>query len=387
MQLTREQEALEEGGTPSERMAMRILLALGEVYGADRLIPIASAHVAGASYKTVGDPGLAFIEEFSASARVRVRTTVNPIGMDEASWREVGIPEEFAARQRRILEAYRRMGVEESWSCTPYLIGNRPGMGEHVAWAESSAVLIANSLLGARTNREGGPSALAAAVTGWTPNYGLHLDGGRRATVRVEVEGEIRGYEYGLLGLHLGKVLGEGVPYLRGIRPTADELKAFAAALGAVSEIAMFHIKGITPEWRDARPEGLERIPVTRRELLDARDAHTTAEDVDLIVFGCPQVSGAELRAIGELMATTRPAKPVWVFTSRGVAAEHPEAVEAIRALGGRVILDTCPEVTPLELFARASGTPSGKGAVYLPTLCRQRVLLDEADQLLRRFR
>lgn len=176
MQLTHDQEALARDGTAAERMAMRILLALGRIYEAERLIPITSAHVAGASYKTVGDAGLDFIEEFSTTARVRIRTTVNPIGMDEGAWRALGIPEDFAARQRRIVEAYRRMGVEETWSCIPYLVGNRPGRGEHVAWAESSAVIMANSILGARTNREGGPSALAAAVTGWTPKYGLHLD-------------------------------------------------------------------------------------------------------------------------------------------------------------------------------------------------------------------
>jgi predicted aconitase len=129
MQLTPEQEAMARDGTPAQATALRILLALGKIYGADRLIPITSAHVAGASFKTVGQAGLAFIEEFSATARVKVRTTVNPIGMDENSWRDVGIPEEFAAQQQRILEAYRRMGVEESWSCTPYLIGNRPERG------------------------------------------------------------------------------------------------------------------------------------------------------------------------------------------------------------------------------------------------------------------
>ncbi len=387
MQLTPEQEVMVRDGTPAQATAMRILLALGKIYEADRLLPITSAHIAGASFKTVGEAGRAFIEEFSRTAGVKVRTTVNPIGMDENSWRDVGIPEEFAAQQRRILEAYRRMGVEESWSCTPYLIGNRPGRGEHVAWAESSAVIVANSLLGARTNREGGPSALAAAVTGWTPNYGLHLEGGRRATVQVEVEGEVRGYEYGLLGLHMGKVLGEGIPYLRGVRPTADEAKALAAALGAVSEVAMFHIEDQTPEWREAEPGGLERISVTRRELVAARDAYTNTEDVDLIVFGCPQVSGPELAEISDLLSQTNPGKEVWVFTSRRVASENPEVVKSIRAHGGRVILDTCPEVTPLELFARASGTPSGKGAVYLPTLCRQRVLLDEAANLVRRFR
>ncbi|HTD80929.1 MAG TPA: aconitase X, partial [Thermoplasmata archaeon] len=169
MRLSPRHAALRERGTRAQRMSMRLLIALGEIYEADRLIPIASAHIAGASYKMVGDPGLEFIEDFAKDANVVVPSTVNPLGMDLDRWREQGIPQAFAAKQRRIADAYRRMGVLPSFSCTPYLIGLRPRRGEHVAWAESSAACFANSVLGARTNREGGPSALASAVTGITP--------------------------------------------------------------------------------------------------------------------------------------------------------------------------------------------------------------------------
>src|SRR5438094_7766928 len=169
MRLTRDQRRLRDEGTPSQRKAMQILLALGGLSEAKRLVPITSAHVSGASYKMIGDPGLEFLEDFARDARVAVPTTVNPLGTDLAQWRDLGIPAEFADKQERIARAYGSMGVRPSFTCTPYLVGARPAFGEHVAWAESNAVCFANSVLGARTNREGGPSALAAAIDGATP--------------------------------------------------------------------------------------------------------------------------------------------------------------------------------------------------------------------------
>src|SRR5436190_17336947 len=162
MRLTREQRRLRDDGTPAQRKAMQILLALSRLSEAERLVPITSAHVSGASYKMIGDPGIEFLEDFAQSARVSVPTTVNPLGTDLAQWQALGIPPEFAEKQARIARAYETMGVRPTFSCTPYLLGVRPAFGDHLAWAESSAVCFANSVLGARTNREGGPAALAA---------------------------------------------------------------------------------------------------------------------------------------------------------------------------------------------------------------------------------
>src|SRR2546428_4102957 len=213
MRLTTRQRALRDSGTAAERTWMRLLIPLGGIYGADRLIPITSAHVSGSSYKMIGDPGLEFIEDVARDGTVVVPTTVNPLGMDPERWREQGVSEEFAAKQRRIADAYRAIGVRASFSCTPYLIGNRPSFGDHVAWAESSAACFANSVLGARTNREGGPSALAAAITGFTPNYGLHLDDERRATTGIDARGRVRGVGFSLPGLFPGEGVGGGVSH------------------------------------------------------------------------------------------------------------------------------------------------------------------------------
>ncbi len=386
MRLTPRQVALRDHGTRAQRTSMRLLTALGEIYGADRLIPITSAHIAGASYKIVGDPGLEFIEDFARDARVSVPATVNPLGMDLERWREQGISEAFAAKQRRIAEAYREMGVRESFSCTPYLIGNRPKRREHVAWAESSAACFANSVLGARTNREGGPSALAAAVAGLTPNYGLHLDEGRRATTVVDVKARVRGLGFSLLGLLVGGRMGGGIPYFRGIRGTGSDLKWLAASIASTGEVAMFHIERLTPEWRSARPKGLPRITVSERDLKAVQREFTTGEDADIIGLGSPQLSSEELGEVARLMERNRPRIPVWAFTSRTARDEGSEAVARIEAQGGRVLVDTCLEVTMIENVSKTVATPSGKGAVYLPTLCGQRVVMEDVERLFRRY-
>ncbi|MEE9164189.1 MAG: aconitase X catalytic domain-containing protein [Thermoplasmata archaeon] len=377
-----EQESLLEDGTPAERKAMELLVALGTIYEADRLIPVTSVHVSGASYAIVGEAGRRFLEDFSATARVRVRTTVNPLGMDTEAWEAMGVSPEFASHQAAIAEAYRRIGAEETWSCIPYQIGNRPGLGEHVAWAESSAVVFANSLLGARTNREGGPAALASAVTGVTPNYGLHLPGSREATVRVEVPPDLQGIEYALLGHHLGRELGSGVPFLEGVGGSEDEWKTFGAALATSSDIDMFHVKGLTPEWKAAKAEACPTRQVDRDDLNQAREDLLTADSYSLVAFGSPQLSSRELQEVAGWMEDLRPTVRVWVFTSRATARQVPDAVSQIEKRGGRVWMDTCPEVMPWPEEGKV-GTPSVKAAVYLPKLCRQRVFLGPPEELL----
>ncbi|MEE9593325.1 MAG: aconitase X catalytic domain-containing protein, partial [Thermoplasmata archaeon] len=379
MDLTREQEALLEDGTPAEGKAMELLVALGTIYEADQLIPVSSVHVSGASYAIVGEAGLRFLEDFSSTGRVRVPTSVNPLGMDTVAWKEMGVSSAFADRQALIVAAYRRMGAEETWTCIPYQDGNRPDLGDHIAWAESSAVVFANSMLGARTNREGGPAALASAVTGLTPNYGLHLAVHRKATARVEVEPEISGFEYALLGDHVGRELGTGVPLLAGPQGSEDEWKVFGAALATSSDIDMFHARGVTPEWKEADAEHLPVLRVTDGDLKAAQEELTTARSYGIVAFGCPQLSRGELEYVAELMEASRPEAPVWVFTNRVTAVDAKDAVERIERRGGRVWSDTCPEVMPWP-EAGEVGTSSAKAAVYLPRLCGQRVFLGRPE-------
>ncbi len=386
MRLTPAQKRLLKEGTGAQRKSLQLLVALGEIAGAERLVRVTSAHVSGASYKLIGDAGLEFLEDFARDARVAVPTTVNPLGTDLRQWRELGVPEDFAAKQARIARAYETMGARPTYSCTPYLLGVRPRLGEHVAWSESNAVAFANSVLGARTNREGGPSALAAAIVGATPDFGLHRDEGRRPTVVFDVRAKVEGIGFSLLGLLAGKETGDGVPYFRGFAATEEDLKWLGAAVASSGSVGMFHLERVTPEWRRARTKGLRVVRVTQADLEEVRHHYTNGTEADLIGLGSPQLSTEELREIAALVDRTPPRIPVWVFASRAVRDACPDAVALLERHGGRVLADTCLEVTLLEHRFTTVATPSGKGAYYLPSLCRQKVILDDIERLLERY-
>ena len=215
MYLSREEEGIYQGerGETLHSM-MEILVALGDIYGAEQLIPVKSVQIAGVSYKNIGEAGLEWISDLQG--RVVVPSILNPAGMDLCRWKEMGIGEEFALKQQETIEAYRRLGVTIDCTCTPYQIyDDLASRGDHLAWSESSAVSYANSVIGARTNREGGPSALAAALVGKTALYGYHLDENRRPTHLVEVEADLRGSDYGALGFLVGRIVKDGVPFFR----------------------------------------------------------------------------------------------------------------------------------------------------------------------------
>ncbi|HVN65910.1 MAG TPA: aconitase X catalytic domain-containing protein [Methanomicrobiales archaeon] len=370
MELTREEEGILEGreGETRQRM-MELLVGLGKVFSASRLIPVASAQVSGASYKTIGRWGLAWLE--SLDATVTVPTILNPVGMDRERWREAGIPQDFAENQERVLAVFRRLGVRLECTCTPYEI-LPPRFGEHLAWAESSAVAYANSAIGARTNREGGPAALAAAILGKTPCYGLHLDENRAPHLVIRVEGFSRGCghqdHYGALGYLAGRIAGDRVPFLRGIRPNPDCLKALGAAMAASGAVALFHVEGVTPEAGRFLPAtvGREEHTITAGEV-----AALLAEmPVEAVAMGCPHCSAGELEEIASLLRGKRVNKPLFVFTSRHAMERNRSLVEAIEASGARVYADTCMVVSPMMEGYSSVMVDSGKAFAYVPSMC-----------------
>jgi hypothetical protein len=250
MHLTREEEKMYGGeeGLAVEK-CMEILVALGDIYGAEKLVPITSAQISGVSYKTIGDAGLEFLEDLSIDAHVRVPSTLNPAGVDLQIWRELGFSEEFTKKQLAIVDAYRKMGVSTTCTCTPYLVGNVPTLGSHIAWSESSAVCYANSVLGARTNREGGPGALSAAICGRTAMYGYHLNKGRHPNLLVELETSVKGSDFGAVGYIVGNTVGGGTPYFKFKNtPSTDQLKWLGAALASSGAVALYHVENTTPE-------------------------------------------------------------------------------------------------------------------------------------------
>ncbi|MCK4348087.1 MAG: aconitase X catalytic domain-containing protein, partial [Thermoplasmatales archaeon] len=304
MYLTTEEEKMLEGekGEVLEKM-FRLIVRLGDIYDADKMISVGSVQVAGVSYKSIGDPGTVFLEDMaSKDTKVQVLTYLNPAGMDIENWDKLGFPKDFAKNQLRIMSAFKKMGIVVTSTCTPYLAGNLPRFREHIAWSESSAVSFSNSVIGARTNREGGPSALAAAICGRTPNYGLHLWEKRQPTIKVNVDADLDfNSDFGALGYLVGKQVKNKIPYFVGIKnANTDQLKALGAAMAASGAVALYHAEGLTPEADLIEKDGLETIDVGKKELEETYEKLNTGTDPDIVILGCPHASIREIAYLSE---------------------------------------------------------------------------------------
>jgi len=376
MHLTPEQKACLAGENgPAAQKAMQILAALGRIYGAQQMIPVRSVQIAGVSYDNLGKAGLAWLAEMAAGGRkVQVFTTLNPAGMDVENYQQLGISEDFAINQRRVLAAFESMGVVTTCSCTPYLFGNLPRFGDHIAWSESSAVCYANAVLGARTNREGGPSALAAALTGCTPAYGYHLDENRRPTLHVDVSGILRDTpDFGALGKAIGDHLQSSgtnrVPYITGVGDASlENLKSFCASLATFGGAALFHMPGITPEADHFTPPA-ESITITQHDLDAAKASLNNADpaEVDFLSLGCPHLTLGEIQRIAQALAGKRVTKEFWITTSRPVKgmADRMGFTAVIEAAGAKFATDTCCVVAPIKGRFKGLATDSAKACYY----------------------
>lgn len=356
-----------EKGETRQKM-LELLVALGKVFGAECLVRIRSAQVSGASYKTIGEYGLAWLS--SLDARVVVPAVLNPVGMPRERWKEMGIEPAFAERQQAVIAAYERLGVNLECTCTPYYL-HETSFGDHLAWSESSAVSYANSVIGARTNREGGPGALAAALIGKTPCYGLHLEKNRKPHLIIEVipdENDWSIARYGALGYHAGKLVGNKIPYFRGISPDNDQLKALGAAMAATGAVAIYHVDNITPEAKKTgyNLSGLEVISIEPDEI----DRLFTGIPVDAVAIGCPHCSPDELIEIARLLKGKTVTKPVYVFAAQGVIDKNVKTVSVIEKSGARVFADTCMVVSPVMERYPAIMVNSGKALAYVPDMC-----------------
>ena len=362
MYLTKEEERILNGerGEGYAKL-LKILVKIGEIYGADRLIPITSAQISGVSYNTIGEHGLHFLISLG-DVRVSVPTTLNPLAFDDRYLKELRVDETLYQRQGEIIRRYLEMRVKNTATCTPYYYDNIPKFGEHIAWAESSAVIYANSIIGAKTNREGAVTALASAIIGKTPNYGMHLDENRKATHLVDIDFEPKGEDYPILGLIIGERI-QGIPYLR-FYADMDDLKLMGAAMAASGSIAMYHVEGITPEFRNAIDENIERIVIEREEV----EGRKRSIDVELVAIGCPHASLNELRRIAEFLKGKRKRKDVelWIFAAKSVAEKGREYVKIIEEFGGKVMVNTCVVVSNAGKIFDRIGTTSGKAAFYL---------------------
>ncbi len=372
--------------------AMEILFALGKIYGAERMVPVTSAQIAGVSYDNLGEAGLHWLSEMAeGGGRARVLTTLNPAGMDIENWQALGIGEDFARNQLRVIDAFARMNVVTTCSCTPYLIGNSPHFGQHLAWSESSAVCYANSVIGARSNREGGPSALAAALTGVTPEYGMHLDANRHPGVTIHVEAELPdNKDFGTLGVVIGKKLEQfrekPITYIIGIdQASVENLKSFSASVATYGGAALFHMRSVTPE-ADCYRAPDETIVITPADLDEARRSLVSAdsEEADFVSLGCPHLTLNEIARIAELLDGQRVTKEFWITTARPTKqmADRMGYTRVIEAAGAKFAADTCCVVAPIKGRFKALITDSAKACYYASGKNKFKTIIKPFDEV-----
>ena len=393
MFLTKEEQEMCDGEYGETiRKSMDILVALGDIYGASGLVDITSAQVSGVSYKTIGEAGLEYLQDLArdGSGKATINASLNPPGTDLDNWEELGFPRDFAVKQNEIVDAYADLGISKTCTCTPYLVGNVPRFRDHVSWSESSAVAYVNSVIGARTNREGGPAALAAAIVGKTPLYGFHLDENRKANLVVNVTTELKGADFGALGYIIGKVVGGGVPYfkLQNV-PNNNNLKTLGAALASSGSVALYHMENVTPEYELAGEADVEDIMfISEKEIAETREGLTTTDrEIDLVCLGCPHASLEEIKEVAAIVQGKTIKNKLWICTSVSVkaTADRMGYTKIIESAGGNVVCDTCMVVAPIEdMGFEVIGVNSAKAANYVPSMCGLDVVYDDVENLVK---
>lgn len=393
MILTPEDQAANSGERgPAVKMAMNILLRMLPSFGTDRLLDITAAHIDSSLFQ--GDATLIYAETLAQKgAQVVVPTTLNVSGVDEHGWQDWPVPPEWASKAHRQMVAYESMGCKPTWTCAPYQESERPKMGQQIAWGESSAVVFANSVLGARTERYPDLLDICAAITGRAPAAGLHLSENRVGQVLFKLQDiplEVQQDDsfYGVLGHLIGAKTGKLVSVIDGldVTPTEDQLKALGAAMASSGAVALYHVVGVTPEAPSldmafAGRQPLKTLVVSRPELQRARDELSThqGESLDMVVLGSPHFSLDEFRHLAELVHCKKrdPQVRFLITASRFVraVAERKGYLETIESFGGTVTVDTCILTTPMMPKAvHVLMTNSAKYAYYSPGLLKTRV-------------
>jgi len=402
MRLTEAEKAMLAGQSgPAVQMAMEIIVQLGDLYGAEELLPISQAHIDGGLYTAVGEAGLLFAEKLAdLGGRVRVPTSMNATSRDIANWRDHRVGAAFDQKNIRMEQAYVRMGVVPTWTCAPYQAGLVPRFGEQIAWAESNAIVYANSVIGARTERYGDYTDICCAITGRAPLFGLHLTENRRGQILLDCSGlalRDEAADFAVLGYLTGELAQDKIPVLSGIPAwiTPDQLKAFAAAIASSGAVALFHMVGITPEAAslEAAFQGTSparTVAVTPAMFRDAASRLSRGDQgqVDAVLIGCPHASAPEVMAIAQRLAGKKvaPGMELWIYTSQAPyrCLEQTDALEILRQAGARVIRDTCFINTDLSGWKfRAVMTNSAKYAHYMPSRTGLGVVFADLDQCL----
>ena len=377
--------------------ALEHQIKVGEFFGAADFVPVTQAHIM-ADTESLGEPGIAWLESLvRENGQVRVPTITDPRGTDFARTSLLGHSARIVDLERRAVEAFRKLGVLMTDTCINYQTIQAPARGESVAFGDTGVVIYANSVCGARSNYEGGPSAVAAGLTGRVPRYGFHLEQCRRATLRVQVSFTPKTLnDWGALGGVVGRLAGNywAVPYVEGLErvPTSDELKHFGAAMASFGSIAMYQIAGVSPEALEPKLPLAHRIGESDVKALQA--GYGGDGEIDVVVFSAPQLSLYELRALAAMCDGRRFTKPLLAVTSPQVKpdADRFGLTKRIEDAGGHVLSGMCFYQSYAREIAEANGwkrlaTNSAKlvnilgGYGYVPLLASMERCVEAAEK------
>lgn len=376
MELTKDQLDLLNGKYgEGAKLAMRIQVAIGESFGAKKMVPITKAHVALSNQ----DADLWLAEKLvNLGARCRITPTVNP-GFCLSYFKKKGlVSDEDYKMMERTHNAYKALGAELSYNCTPYIDTNVPRYGEIVAFSESSATPFVNSVWGARSNREGANSALFAAITGYVPEYGLLFDENRRGDILVNVEADLdNDYCYHMLGM-CGKKIGHGIPVFTGIPKDVSQeaLRNLGAELNTSGAYDMYHIVGVTPEAPDLetafggkKPKKV--VTITNEDFAEIlKDISLEGDrEIDFVMFGCPHFTLKEARYISEKVKGKKLKKEMWILTSSLVSqmADRMGIMEILEEAGAHIVPDSCPDQPCWKFLEGKIGLTESPKCAYYP--------------------
>ena len=384
--------------------ALEHQVKVGDFFGAADFVPVTQAHIM-ADTESLGKAGVEWVEVLAKDdpdARVRIPTITDPRGTDFAKASVLKQPGWAVDLERRTVEAFKRLGILITDTCINYQTIQAPARGESVAFGDTGVVIYSNSVCGARSNFEGGPSALAAGLTGRTPRYGFHLDAARRATLRIRVDWQPKTLnDWGALGGVVGKLAGNywAVPVVEGLAgaPGSDALKHFGAAMASFGSIALFHLVGITPEADRLQDVGGDALPVAHRigeaDVRKLQGAYAGEKEIDVVVFSAPQLSLYELRDLALLCDGRKFVKPLLAITSPQVKpdADRFGLTQRIEQAGGQVLAGMCFYQSYAREIAEANGwkrlaTNSAKmvnilgGYGYVPLLASMEQCVEAAQ-------
>lgn len=399
MYLTPEEKEILQGAQgEAAKIAMETLVKVAEMGGAERLIPIKNVHLVLHAYKSAFDAGVETAEKIAEmGGKFTVPTTIDPYGMDAEDWRAAKTPEHYASQQQRLERAVMKMGVIPNWTCTPYYGFTAPRFGDHLAWSESSAVAYANTVLGARTNRQTAIVDIFCGILGKAPEMGLHLDENRKGQVRINLQMDrpLKTWEYPAFGYLLGQKLGARIGVVVGMQgsPQSEDLKSLCAAAAAAGSVALLHIVGVTPEAPTEEAAFGGNIPQEEFNVTEADIAETrrnmcsnTTDKVDFVALGCPHYTINEIVKVHKLLDGRKVHEDTafWIYANSYALrlAEKMGIRQDLEKSGVIMRAETCMIISPVKDWGfQTMMTDSGKCSYYGPAECGTEMIFADVEE------